>query len=80
MKKNKKSTKENQVYYLAAYVLDSNPKMKKFDSFEKMGKFVKEFQEEHPDHMSIDSGDWIDFVITGIVGDVYFFTDGIELE
>lgn len=62
------------------YVSNCELKMKKFDSFEKMGKFVKSFWKKYPDHLSVDSGYWIDYAITGITGDVHFFTDGLKVE
>jgi hypothetical protein len=73
----KKKFKE---YNLLVYVDDSELKMKKFDSFEEMGKFVEKFQKKYPDHLASDSGYWIDYCITKIHGDVHFFTDGISLK
>lgn len=73
----KKKTKE---YNLLVYVDDSILKMKKFYSFEEMGKFVAKFQKKYPDHLASDSGYYIDYCITKIRGDIHFFTDGIDLK
>lgn len=62
------------------YVVDSSPKMRKFKSLEDMATFVDKFQKKYPDHMAMESGHWIDYVITGVTGEVTFFTDGIKLE
>ena len=67
-------------YHLVMYVEDGNPKIRKFDSPEKLGTFVKEFQKEYPDYMEMGSDNWIDYVVMDIMGDVFFFTDGITIE
>lgn len=72
--------KKAEVYHLLMYVVNSNPKIKRFDSVEKMAKFVEAFQKKHPDHLASESGDWIDYCITKVSGDVHFFTDGIEVQ
>ena len=67
-------------YNLLVYVLNSTPHMRKFDTMEQMGKFVEKFQKKYPDYMSIDSGNWIDYVISDIRGEISFFTDGISVK
>ena len=67
-------------YILLMYVLDSSPKIKKFESMDKAQKFVERFQKKYPDHMAVNSGNWIDYLVTGISGQVHFFTDGIKVE
>lgn len=78
MKKTSK-TKNSSEYQLLMYVEDSIPKLKKFSTMEEAGKFVDKFQKKYPDYMSTESGHWIDFVVTGVTGDIHFFTDGIEV-
>ena len=67
-------------YNTLFYVENSTPILQKFDTMEEMGKFVAKFQKKYPDHMSIDSGNWIDYVISDVRGDVHFFTDGIVVK
>jgi len=76
----KKKSKSNKKYHILTYTLNSTPKMKRFDSTKEMGDFIDKFNKKHPDYAAIESGDWIDFAVTGITGDVHFFCDGIELE
>ena len=76
----KKKSSKTEVYHILMYVLDSTPKLKKFSSMELMHKFVNKFQKKYPDQEAVNSGYWIDFVISGVTGDVTFFTDGISLE
>lgn len=76
----KKKTEANKPYNLLVYVENCSTKMKKFDSTDKMGKFVEKFQKKYPDHLAIDSGYWIDHCIMGVTGPIHFFTDGIEVK
>lgn len=62
------------------YVVDSNPKIKKFGSTKELGKFMDDFWKKYPDHLAADSGNWIDYCVTEVSGDVHFFTDGLEVE
>lgn len=71
--------KKKDSYNLLFYVVNSTPTMKKFDTMEEMGEFVEKFQKKYPDHMSIDSGHWIDYVISDVRGEIHFFTDGIKV-
>lgn len=80
MKNKANAFKDPQEYCLLVYVLNSMPKIKKFDSKEKVKKFIDKFQKDHPEHMSMDSGDWIDYMVTGVKGEVFFFTDGMKVE
>ena len=76
----KKASKKGEPYRLLMYVLDASPKVKRFDSTLEMGKFVDDFYKEHPDYLSLHSDNWIDFSVTGVTGEVFFFTDGLEIE
>lgn len=78
MKKLKKSPKKG--YNLLIYVEDSNPRIKQFDTQEALGKFADNFIKEHPEYASADSDCWLDYAITGVTGEVVFFTDGLEVE
>jgi hypothetical protein len=72
--------KKKQVkHHLLMYVVNSSPAIKKFTSMDKMEKFVKEFQKKYPDEDAINTGSWIDYVVTGVTGEIYFFVDGIEV-
>ena len=72
--------KKSEVYDLLVYVEDCSQKIKRFDSSEKMGKFIDKFYKKHPDYASNNADNWIDYAITGVTGSVHFFTDGIEVE
>ncbi len=76
----KKKSQKTKKYNLLMYVADSSPKIKRFDSMEKMGKFVEKFHKKYPEHMCANSGYWIDYVVTGVTGEVHFFTDGIKVQ
>jgi hypothetical protein len=78
--KNKKSAKKTDSFNLLVYVEKCSPKMKKFESEREMGEFIDNFYKTYPDYMSSDSDYWIDFAVTGVTGEVHFFTDGVELE
>lgn len=78
MKKSKKN--KSSKYNLLMYVEKSSPKIKRFESLEEMGKFVEKFQKKHPDHMSTNADNWVDYAVTDITGEVYFFTDGLEVQ
>lgn len=67
-------------YNLLMYVEDSEPKIKRFNSNKEASNFVDRFQKKYPDYMSSDSGNWIDYMVSGVTGDVFFFTDGITVE
>lgn len=75
-----KKVNKSKNYHLLYYVVDSTPKFKKFTTKESMGKFIDKFNKDHPDYLSMDSGDWIDFAITDVQGEIHFFTDGLEVE
>lgn len=74
-----KKLKKNEVYHVLMYVEDTERKIKKFKTTEELGKFIDTFNKKHPEYASIDSGYWTDFAITGVTGDMHFFTDGIEV-
>jgi len=76
----KKTTKKIKKYHLLNYVEDCSIKLKKFDTPEEMGKFIENFQKEHPDHLSSDSGYWIDYAVMGVSGEIRFFTVAIEVK
>jgi hypothetical protein len=76
----KKKSKKNAPYHLLMYVLNSEPKIKRFDTTEEMGKFIDKFNKKYPEAQASNSGNWTDYAITNILGDVHFFTDGIEVE
>ena len=80
-KSNKKAkpTKSKE-YHLLAYVLDSEPKLKRFDSKEQLGAFIDQFLIIYPDYASIDSGCWVDYAITNITGEVHFFTTEMKVD
>lgn len=78
MKKTK--TKSKKEHCILSYIEGSDTKLKKFTSTEKMGKFVDDFYKKYPNYASYESDNWIDFAITGVSGDVFFFTDGLKLE
>ena len=80
MKKNSVKPKKTKEYHLLMYVFDSSPRIKKFTSTEKMKDFIDSFLKKYPDHMSVDSGTWIDYIVTGVTGDVHFYTDGLEVD
>ena len=79
-KKSKKSTKKPQEYSLLLYVEENTSKLKKFSSNKEMGIFIDDFYKKHPDYLSPESDSWVDFAVTGIYGEIYHFTDGIEVE
>lgn len=78
-KKNTKKSVNKDVYHILMYVENCSPKMKKFKTTEELGKFVDTFNKKYPDYAAMDSGYWTDFAITGITGDLHFFTDGIKV-
>jgi len=80
VKKAKKTTRKGKKYNLLMYVEDCNPKIKRFDSPKEVGEFICEFNKKHPDYMSPDSDNWIDYCILGVVGEVHFFTDGLKVQ
>ena len=80
MKKIKKNDNKNEEYSLLHYVEGCSPKLKRFSSSKEMGKFVDEFYKKYPDYMEEYSDNWVDFAITGIKGEVHFFTDGLAVE
>lgn len=75
-----KKTNKSQKYNLLVYVLDSSTKIKKFSTTKAMGSFIDKFLKKYPDYTSVESGNWIDYAITDISGEVHFFTDGLEVE
>lgn len=72
--------KSKKSFHFLMYVEDSSPKIKRFNTKDQMHKFVNEFQSKYPDHMTLDSGYWIDFCVFDVHGDIHFFTDGIEVK
>lgn len=83
MKKSSKkspSKKTKEAYHLLMYCVDCSPMIKKFSTTEKMSKFIDDFQKQFPDYMSIDSGNWIDYCVLGVTGEVHFFTDGLKVK
>lgn len=79
-KMKKKVSKKGEPYHLLVYVLDSSSKIKRFDSTLEMGKFIDDFYKKYPDYLDTYSDNWIDYTITGITGEVFFFTNGLEVE
>lgn len=75
----KSGNKSGDVYHILMYVENCTPKIKKFKTTDELGKFVDAFNKQYPDYASVDSGYWVDFCVTGIAGDIHFFTDGIEV-
>ncbi len=78
-KSNAKKIKNSEAYHILMYMEDSSPKIKKFKTTDELGKFVDKFNKKHPDYASPDSGYWIDLAVTGVTGEIHFFTDGIEV-
>lgn len=76
----KKSKKNNKPYHLLVYVANCVTKIKRFESTDKMGKFIDDFNKEYPDSDAADTGYWVDYAITNVEGDVHFFTDGMKVE
>lgn len=66
-------------YHLVMYVENSTPFIKKFVSLKKTQEFVDKFEKKYPDEAAMESGYWIDFVITGVTGKLAMYTDGIEI-
>lgn len=67
-------------YHILMYVLDSTPKLKRFETIQEMGRFIDKFNKKYPESEASNSGNWTDLAITYIKGEVHFFTDGMELE
>lgn len=76
----KKRKKANKIYHILKYVTHDDNKIKSFDSIEELGSFIDNFYKEYPNYADFDSPNWIDYAITGITGDIHFFTDGIKVE
>ncbi len=76
----KKASKKNQEYSLLYYVERCSPKLKRFSSPKEMGEFIDAFYKKYTDYTDPYSDNWIEFGITGIKGEVHFFTDGLEVE
>lgn len=79
-KSDKKVSKNAKEYNILVYVEDCSIKIKKFDTAKEMGKFIDKFNKENPDYANPSSDNWIDYCVTGITGDIHFFTDGITVE
>jgi hypothetical protein len=73
----KKTTKP---YNLLVYVEDSNTRIKRFETELEMGEFVDNFYKTYPNYAELYSDNWVDHAITGVTGEVHFFTDGLEVE
>ena len=80
MKKNSANKANKETYHLLVYVLDSEPKIKKFKSKLALGKFVDKFVKDYPDYLGAESGNWVDYAVTDVIGEVTFFTDGLKVE
>lgn len=65
----KKATKKS--YHVVYYVIDSIRAMRKFNSIEEMETFFKEFEERYPKEDK-NSGNFLDFSITNISGEIKF--------
>ena len=76
----KKTSKTTKPYHLLMYVLNCESKIKKFSTTDEMGKFIDKFNKKYPEALASESGNWTDYAITDISGDVHFFTDSIEVE
>ena len=72
--------KKSKTYQLLMYVADGTPTFKKFETTKEMGKFMDDFNKQHPDYASGDSGWWLDYAVTEVSGDIHLFTNGIEIE
>jgi len=71
---------KKETYHLLFYVLNTEPKVKKFKTTLEMGKFIDAFNREWPEDECSISGSWTDLAICEVSGEIFFFTDGIELE
>ena len=72
--------KKKSVYQLLFYILGSSPKIKKFKTKQEMSDFIDDFNKKYPNWMSLDSDNWIDYVVTDVHGKVHFYTDGLKVE
>ena len=79
-KKPSKKTDKDGPYQLLFYCVNSDPKIKRFETTDELGKFIDAFNKKYPESQAQESGSWTDFAVTGIFGDVYFFTDGLQVE
>jgi hypothetical protein len=80
MKKKPTKKTDNSPYHLLFYCVDSNPKIKRFETTDELGRFIDAFNKKYPESQAQESGSWTDFCVTGIMGDVHFFTDGLQVE
>lgn len=78
MKKSQKA-KKGEVYQILVYMEEGETKLKRFRTTDELGKFIDAFNKVHPESQAGETGYWTDFAITGITGDVHFFTDGMEV-
>jgi hypothetical protein len=76
----KLSKAKKETYHLLFYVLNTEPKVKKFKTTAEMGKFIDDFNKEWPQSECSISGSWTDLAVTEVNGEIHFFTDGVELE
>jgi hypothetical protein len=61
------------------YVVNSEPKIKKFSSAQSANKFIKTFQAKWPDHLASQTGSWIDYLVQDVHGEIKFLSEGIEI-
>jgi hypothetical protein len=75
-----KKSKRGEEYQLLVYIVKCETRIKKFATEKEMGQFIDGFLKEHPEYQEEYSENWIDFALTGVTGDVHFFTDGVAVE
>lgn len=78
--KKKKPSKRYVEYQVLVYIANGETRVKRFDTEQEMGEFIDGFLKEHPEYQSSHSDYWIDFALTGVTGDIHFFTDGVKVE
>lgn len=66
-------------YHLLVYVLNCEPKIKRFSSLKGANTFVKLFQTKWPDHLASQTGSWIDYLVQDVHGEIKFLSEGIEI-
>lgn len=55
-------------------------RIKKFKTDQEMGEFIDAFYKKYPDYADKYSDNWVDFSVSGVTGDINFFTDGVTVE
>jgi hypothetical protein len=76
---NKKTANKTKSYHLLMYVLNCEPKIKKFSSLKHANTFIKLFQAKWPDHLAQNTGSWIDYLVQDVHGKIKFLSETIEL-